>query len=460
MVTESIDPDRPEPLDREAIARIEVGHTNVSPAVARVLVGWFLLMLAVLPLTETVGGTRARDVAGPWKQLAGIPDAIDRRLAELKLRVTGGDGEEPSAWSRLVTANRAVLERMNAFETALEDQSAVGRALRPQAQRILSGWLGAGNERVYIGRDRWLFYRPDVEYLTGHGFLDPLALDRRSEAASEYESLPQPDPRPAIRQFARDLEARGITLVLVPTPVKPTVHPGELARTLEARSDLPMHNQSYAAFVDQMRHEGLLVFDPSSEMARMRAAGAPQYLLTDTHWRPEAMQRVAEALAAFVQQHVTLTSVASPGYEIERREAQHAGDTAAMLDLPPEQTLYPAERVTLGFVVDGAGDPWRPSRDADVLVLGDSFSNMYSLATMGWGEAAGLVEHFSYALQRPVDRIVQNDDGAHASRDLLRRDVGGAVDRLAGKRVVVWQFAARELAFGDWKIIAIPPAAP
>ena len=26
---------------------------------------------------------------------------------------------------------------------------------------------------------------------------------------------------------------------------------------------------------------------------------------------------------------------------------------------------------------------------------------------------------------------------------------------LDGKRVVIWQFAARELAFGDWKLIAL-----
>ena len=203
----------------------------------------------------------------------------------------------------------------------------------------------------------------------------------------------------------------------------------------------------------------MLVFDPSSEMARMRATGAPQYLVTDTHWRPDTMQRVAQALAAFVQQHVTLPPVPSPRYDVERREAQQIGDTAAMLDLPPEQTLYPPERVTLGFVVDAAGDPWRPSRDADILVLGDSFTNIYSLPTMGWGEAAGLVEHFSHVLQRPVDRIVQNDDGAHATRELLRRDVGGVADRLTGKRVVIWQFAARELAFGDWKIIQMPTSA-
>jgi len=81
---------------------------------------------------------------------------------------------------------------------------------------------------------------------------------------------------------------------------------------------------------------------------------------------------------------------------------------------------------------------------------------MYSLATLGWGESAGFAEQLSYTLQRPIDRIVQNDQGAHATRGLLARELGRGADRLAGKRVVIWQFAARELAFGDWRVIQLP----
>lgn len=62
------------------------------------------------------------------------------------------------------------------------------------------------------------------------------------------------------------------------------------------------------------------------------------------------------------------------------------------------------------------------------------FSNVFSLASMGWGESAGLVEHLSYALQRPIDPIVQNDRGAHATRELLLR---AGPERLARKRVVI-----------------------
>lgn len=450
-------------LSREQIAHLEVGHTTVSPVLARAIVGWFLIVLAALPATEWLGARRSTGdpARAAWAHLSGLPHAIADRLAALH-----ETNPDPTLWTRVVTGNRAILASLSAFETALEDDSPVGRLLRPPAQIVLSGALGVGNERVYAGRDRWLFYRPDVEYVTGRGFLDPAQLERRVASASEAETPPQPDPRPAIRQFARDLDARGITLIVVPTPVKATVHPERLSRAYERRSarsatsGVPAQNRSYRAFVDELRRDGILVFDPTPELVAIREqSGSPQFLATDTHWRPEAMQRAAEALAAFLLRHVTLPDLPPPGYRVEAREAQQMGDTAAMLDLPAGQQLYPRERVGLRFVVDPGGDPWRPSRDADILALGDSFTNIYSLASMGWGESAGLVEQLSYVLQRPIDRLVQNDRGAAATRALLAREVDGGQDRLTGKRVVVWQFAARELAFGDWTVIRLPPPA-
>jgi len=450
------------PLDREATARIEVGHTAISPVLARVLVAVFLFALAALPAIEWMGARWLVSAQQPrvWHHLLGVPQAIADRVAQ---GGRSGSSDSPdehadlSAWSRVITVNRVILERLTAFETALEDESPVGRLLRPPAQQAMSGWLGVGNERVYAGRSGWLFYRQDVDYVTGPGFLDARQLARRARTNDELAQPVVPDPRPAILQFARDLEQRGITLVVMPTPVKPTVHPERLARASDRTAALMIHNSSYEAFVQGLRREGVLVFDPTDEMRRLRAeSNAPAYLATDTHWRPETMERVAGALVAFLGEHAWLPAAPPGGYRVEPREARHMGDTTAMLDLPTGQTRYPPERVPLRFVVRQDGDPWRPSRDADILVLGDSFSNMYSLATMGWGEAAGLVEQTSYLLQRPIDRIVQNDQGAYATRAMLAREAEGPDDRLAGKRVVIWQFAARELAFGDWRLLPLP----
>ena len=164
------------------------------------------------------------------------------------------------------------------------------------------------------------------------------------------------------------------------------------------------------------------------------------------------METVAELLGSFIEARVRLPSRGDPGYQIERREVSNTGDVARMLDLPDDSPLFRLEAAWLRRVLQPDGSPWRTSREADVLLLGDSFSNIYSLESMGWGTSAGFVEQLSYTLRRPVDRLVQNDEGAFATRAMLGRDP----DRLAGKRVVVYQFAARELAFGDWKVIPLP----
>ena len=44
-----------------------------------------------------------------------------------------------------------------------------------------------------------------------------------------------------------------------------------------------------------------------------------------------------------------------------------------------------------------------------------------------------------------------NDNGSYATRLALAGDMARGGDRIAGKRLVIYQFAARELAHGDWR---------
>jgi alginate O-acetyltransferase complex protein AlgJ len=124
-----------------------------------------------------------------------------------------------------------------------------------------------------------------------------------------------------------------------------------------------------------------------------------------------------------------------------------------MLKLSQNQSVFDEEVVTIRPVSDVAGIPWRPDPGAEILLLGDSFANIYSLEVMKWGSGAGLAEQLSIALNRPVDTILLNDNGAYATREMLSRELAQGSDRLAAKKVVVWQFAARELAVGDWRLL-------
>jgi alginate O-acetyltransferase complex protein AlgJ len=439
-------PEQPLPVGgptREEAAIAEIEHTDASALTVSVLVAFFLLAIAIVPLVElfAVRLRAGEGIAAAWSHLSGIPRAIREADAGL---------EGASRWDRILSANRIVLVRLSDFERALENESLLATSLRPSTQLMLTRWLGAGNERVYPGRDRWLFYRQDVDYVVGRPFLDPEEMKRRVEATPEWETSPQPDPRLAIVQFRRDLAERGIFLVVVPTPLKPAIHPELLARR-ESGASTALQNASFQTFVDDLRREGVHVFDPSEALAAARLGG-PQYLSTDTHWRPESMETVADALGNVILNHGRLEALADPRYQVERIEVRNTGDIARMLDLPETATLFPAEAVWLRRILLADGSLWRSSADADVLVLGDSFSNIYALESMGWGTSAGFVEQLSYVLRRPVDRLLQNDHGAFATREMLQRDPA----RLDGKRVVVYQFAVRELMFGDWKILVLP----
>ena len=194
------------------------------------------------------------------------------------------------------------------------------------------------------------------------------------------------------------------------------------------------------------------MFDVGASLARARRAGVtPLYLKTDTHWRPETALHVARDLARFLQETVPLSEEPSPGLRTSVRDVANEGDTTRLLGLPSSQTSFPRETVRVRRVVGRDGRPWRADPEAATLLLGDSFTNVYSLETMGWGETAGLAEQLSLELDRPVDRISQNDAGAHASRELLATAIRRDPSRLDGTRVVVYQFANRELALGDWK---------
>src|SRR5262245_63668368 len=114
--------------------------------------------------------------------------------------------------------------------------------------------------------------------------------------------------------------------------------------------------------------------------------------------------------------------------------------------------FFPAQKVPIRQVVTGNG-LWRPSKEADVLLLGDSFSNIFSFEAMGWGESAGFAEHLSFALRRPIDSILRNSDASFATREILSNELARGRDRLAGKKIVIWEFETREVSFGNWKML-------
>ena len=184
-------------LSREDIAKIEIGHTNVSRPIQWTLTLTFLFFIGIYPVLQMF----YHQPFGEWRQ------------------------------------EESVQKSIKAYETAIEDSSLLRKWLLTPAQCFATSFFKIGNEKVIIGKDGWLFYAGDYEYLINPGFLRPAVLQKRILKGG------QPDPVKAILDFNKQLQTRGIRLVLLPIPVKPMIYPDKLAG-----SNAPLQNLSFADF--------------------------------------------------------------------------------------------------------------------------------------------------------------------------------------------------------------------
>jgi alginate O-acetyltransferase complex protein AlgJ len=339
-------------------------------------------------------------------------------------------------------------ENLHQYEQDVAANSAFKEFVQPRLQLALSQSVGFGNTKVYIGRDGVLFYRPGLDFVTGRGILDPGRIRaRRRHLIDAGERSAEPDPRPAIFAFNKACQEAGAHLLLVPVPDKVSVMPMAAGIAPSLATSVPT-NVDFPRFLAELREAGVDVYDP---LTLVSSAGASdRYLKQDTHWTPEWMETVVEGIAGHVRAAQTLPSRGPALYDYKEVAIRRVGDLVDMLSLPNNQTLFPPQEVTIRRTIDvKTGEPAGAPSSADVLLLGDSFANIYTAPQMGWGDAAGLGPTLARHLNREVEAITINGKGATGTRaELARRPEG-----LSGKRLVIWEFAVRELTDASWEVI-------
>jgi hypothetical protein len=358
------------------------------------------------------------------------------------------EGEDSSLAELFARAPTA--DNLRQVEKGIEDASYAKAWVQPRAQLWLTRLGRVGNKLAIVGHDGWLYFTPGVLHVGGPGFLDRVTQQSREKDALDagQETL-HADPLQAVVAFQRALAQRGVHLVLLPMPDKAALAPGPL-QGRRGPATAPAQNIDYDRFLEAARRAGVTVFDARTSAKGQRQE--PLYLVQDTHFAPAFMEQIARDLAKMVGELGILPHLDQPPllHAVGQR-ASRVGDLVDMLKLPDEQQLFQPQSVLVHQVQDESGVAWEPDPAADVLLLGDSFTNIFSLEGMGWGSASGLAPHLAISLHRPIDVIAQNDSGAFATRQALSRELQAGQDRLAGKRVVIWEFASRELSVGDWK---------
>ncbi|MCX5769157.1 MAG: hypothetical protein NTZ09_02610 [Candidatus Hydrogenedentes bacterium] len=316
---------------------------------------------------------------------------------------------------------------LRAYETDLEQNSWCGNRIRVATQLAAFVTFRDLGAKALIGRDGWLFYRPGLEYV-----LEP--CDGLAEAAA------------AIVAFRDALAERGIKLLVVPAPEKPSIYPERLGLFAQGLKK-PMATHT-TRLIETLRNNGVECTDLFSTFAG--ASGKPLYLVQDTHWAPGGMRLAAETVA----RRLAELGWVSPGqavYDLKPVNLLRQGDIVEMVQNPAIAERFEPEPIVCEQVIDAEQTPYKDAAESPVLVLGDSFLRIYERDEPG---AAGFVAHLARELRMPLASII-NDGGGST---LVRQELYRKPELLKGKRVVVWEFAERDIRFGveGWQRVPLP----
>ncbi len=408
-------------MDPDEQAREEVGVTTFVGGARWILLVGFVVTLVAFPLID--GWHRSRTGDGPGVLVSEAGDILTAWVKPGR--------EEGGLWGWLFGRNAAALREIEDFEGLVNQTNVLRETLVAPYQGILYRYLRTGTIQVQVGRDGWLYFADDARYVTGGATGD--AFGSAAEAVIAYRDV---------------LRERGVELVVLPIPVKPVVEAGHLSGRIPGDHE-PLHPEAYGAWVAKLEDAGVQVYDPTEDMVARRDLGNPVFLKADTHWRPETVVQVARRLGRVVEDLGV-----EPGHvfpDTGRLAVANRGDLWDLLETEDRWAVTGAESIVLERLRDRVGGddataPW-------VVVLGDSFVNIYATANLGWGTGAGLAEHLERRLGQRVERIAFNGDGVNAPREELRRRIGTGEIDAANLKVVVWAFAVRDLALKDWSPI-------
>ncbi len=292
---------------------------------------------------------------------------------------------------------------------------------------------------VSTGKDGWLFFGPELRHIGLGIFWGPAAAEISRATRPEHA-----DPLPAIVDFRNQLIELGIELLLVPVPPKAMVYPemisNEVSLTAVESNRLDPYHQ---AFYDLLRDRGIAVLDllPSFIEARGDSNG-PLYCRTDTHWSSNGCVIAAREIRAELVRRGWLEPSSLSEIVHEWRFMEIGGDLWKALG---EQTTKERLRARFVGLASSAGStPIPPDRSSSVVLLGDSYDLVFHDGDDMHARGAGLPDQLALELGRPMDLVAVRGSGATPARINLMRRARADGAHLAGKKLVIWCFGARE----------------
>ena len=355
---------------------IDDPEIRISPTICWFVAGIFLGLMVLPPLLRNL--MAALETNGWIPAIEFFVRPTDEAINLL--------AQKKESDPRIVRQSPNFIDHRESWELKLEGADFT-EAPRRHLQAMLTAVLQEGNRKTVMGEDGWLFFRP------------------------------------AIVEFARQLQAEDVELMLVPIPVKPMIY-GLNGKPLEA----PLLHKDAPKFYAELEDAGVTVLDLAPLLSDW-AKDTAVFLKQDTHWNPRTMERCARFVSDTIRRRPWFEEVDSQPnrFSYQPGKAEYIGDLVEKLDFPEGRNPFNVEKVSLTHVIN------TKTREPAARHLGLS-----------------------------VDTIAQNGQASTG----VRRTLASRPGALEGKKLVIWAIAARDLFLSEtvaretnveWRSVAFNP---
>ena len=228
--------------------------------------------------------------------------------------------------------------------------------------------------------------------------------------------------------FNDSLEARGIKLVVVPVPDKLQIEAEHYSEELSGGIVAPQ----YEEWVDALQDEGVVVVDAVEEFLEKNEE-TPMFEAYESHYTSAGRQLLARMIADTING----MNLDVPKEEWFLRDTVVPG-SGNLYHL--KYNSYPDYDVRVLKTVDAEGKRYHGSKDAPIVVIGDSN------ADFGWNSSSNIGAYIAQATG--IKTFTRSRIGGGNFGPTLFK---GRSKFLEGKKMVVWVFDGREL-YGDFSM--------
>jgi hypothetical protein len=263
----------------------------------------------------------------------------------------------------------------------------------------------------------------------------------------ENKSLPAAAAaRRVILQYQAAAQARGVALVVVPAPEAPVLYREDVWPGAQPFNG-PAWSAAYREWYAALCAAGVDVVDVAPAIWSAKQSTAEMWPPQNSHWSPAA----TAVAGRFIGQHIRPLLGQYSWQQYDTRQVAQTIPSDFNATLPLADRAPP--HTCVGQLVESAGQLVTGDDSAAVLLVGDSFSRIYSVPEGRIVPGADLGRHMALALGTPVQVIAENGKNPSETRALLLQRSAA----LRQKRVLVWEFAARWLLHPEsWQHVEFP----